>query len=182
MPPEVWHGNHDDPDTDPEPLGESWPVHFLKRYPRFDIHVQESLDIGHYQAMRPQIFHCYFQKLRTARKEFNIHPVDRYNMDETGFRIGIGGKQKVITRNARRRAFAQSSTTRDYVTVVECVSADKKVLPPFIILPGKNIMEAWVINTDMPEDYSLAVSDSGYSNDELCLHWVKHFNLHSAKN
>ncbi len=101
-------------------------------------------------------------------------------MDKTRFRIRIGGKQKVVTRDARRRAFAPSSTNCDFVTVVECVSADKCALPPFVILPGKSIMEAWVINTDLPDDYSLAVSDSCYSIDQLWLHWLKRFDRHSA--
>jgi transposase len=41
-------------------------------------------------------------------------------------------------------------------------------------------MEVWVINTGMPEDFSLAVSDTGYSNDELCLEWIKHFDRHTS--
>jgi hypothetical protein len=48
--------NHNDVDTDPEPMGESWPIHFLKRYPHFDVEIQETLDIGRFQAMRPQTF------------------------------------------------------------------------------------------------------------------------------
>ncbi len=67
------------------------------------------------------------------------------------------------------------------MTVVECVSADHTVLPPFVILPGKKVLEAWIINTDIPEDFSIAVSDTGYSNDGLLLHWWKHFERHSAK-
>jgi hypothetical protein len=90
-------------------------------------------------------------------------------MDEAGFRIGAGGKKRVVTRNARGRAYALSLTNRDYITVVECVSADKDLIPPLVILPGKRVIEAWVINTGMQEDFSLAVSETGYSNDELCL-------------
>jgi hypothetical protein len=32
----------------------------------------------------------------------------------------------------------------------------------------------------MPEDFSLAILDSGYSNDTLCLEWPKHFKHHSS--
>ncbi len=173
--------NHLDSKEVPEPVGEKWSQRFLKRYPDFDIQYQETLDIGRFEALRPVIFSEYFKKLQAAWKKYTIRPEDCYTMDETSFRIGIGGRQKVVTRTARRRAFAPSSTNRDYVTVVQCVSAGKKTLPPFVILPGKNIMEAWVINTDMLDDYSLAVSDSGYSNDALCFHWLKHFDTHSAR-
>jgi hypothetical protein len=42
-------------------------------------------------------------------------------------------------------------------------------------------MEDWVTKTGMPEDFSLAVSESGYSNDYLCLEWLKHFKHHRSK-
>jgi hypothetical protein len=47
--------------------------------------------------------HCiakiWFQKLLAVWIERDIKPCDINNMDETGFRIGTGGKQRVITRN-----------------------------------------------------------------------------------
>ncbi len=101
-------------------------------------------------------------------------------MDETGFRIGVGGRQRVVTRKPQCRCFAPSSTNRDYVTVIECVSAGQHVLSPMVVLPGKNVLEVWVTNTDLPANFSLAVSDSGYANDEISLHWLEHFEHHSA--
>jgi hypothetical protein len=74
-------------------------------------------------------------------EKYGIHPKDIFNMDEKGFRIGCGGKQKVVTRSAQHRCYASSSTNRDYVTVIECVSASKRLLPPMVTLPGKNLLE-----------------------------------------
>jgi hypothetical protein len=83
-------------------------------------------------------------------------------MDEMGYPISIRGKQKIMTRNAYHRAFASSSTNCNYVMVVECVSTDHNVLPPSVILPENNVLKAWMIYMDVPDDFSIAVSDTGY--------------------
>jgi hypothetical protein len=175
--------NHCGHASRPKPVSEKWVRRFLKRHKEheFVLCLQESLEIGRFQANKQEVIRTYFKKLFAALAKYRIDPADCYNMDETGFRIGVGGKKRVVTRNARRRAFAPSSTNSDYVTVVECVSAGRNAIPPLVILPGKNFMESWVINTDMPEDFSLAVSDSGYTNDQLCLQWLKHFERESAR-
>ncbi len=92
--------------------------------------------------MQPQISRCYFDKLQAALENFGIYPADCYNMDMTGYQIGIGAELKVITRNARCRAFGPSYTNCGYVTVVECVNAYRKALLSFVIMPGKNVAEA----------------------------------------
>jgi hypothetical protein len=162
-------------------VGTKWTVQFLLRHPEYEKRIQESLDIDRLKAHPPEIIRIWFEKLRKALAKYNIHLEDCYNMDETGFRIGTGGKQRIITRDVRRRCFAPSSTNREFVTVVRCISASQDVLPPMVILPGKTLLAVYVENTDMPDDFSLAVSDSGYTNDELCSHWLKHSKHHSAK-
>jgi hypothetical protein len=77
-------------------------------------------------------------------------------------------------------ALHQPQQIENYVTVIECVSAGQDVIPPMVILAGKNVLEVWVTNTDLPGNFSLAVSDSGYANDELSLRWLEHFEHHSA--
>ncbi len=49
-----------------------------------------------------------------------------------------------------------------------------------IIIAGVNILEKWGHN-DLAEDILLATSESGYSNDNLALEWLQHFDFHSQK-
>ena len=51
-----------------------------------------------------------------------------------------------------------------------------------LILAGKNHLEKWFQEEiDLPSNTLFAVSDSGSSNDELSMHWIHHFNRHSAR-
>lgn len=64
-------------------------------------------------------------------------------MDETGFQIGQGKVEKVITVFPEASASIGSSMTRKLVTVVECISAEGKPTNPFLILTGKHHLEDW---------------------------------------
>ena len=89
---------------------------------------------------REDIVH-YFEKFKKVIVDKGILPSDCWNFDETGFRIGCGGNQIVITLGARhkpnkdRKSFTiASETNRDYLTSVEAISAAGDVIPPMLIL------------------------------------------------
>jgi len=64
------------------------------------------------------------------------------------------------------------------VTVVECISADGKSIPPLVIVPGVMIMEKW-FHEKMTGHELVTVSLSGYTNEGICLIWLDHFIEHN---
>jgi hypothetical protein len=50
-----------------------------------------------------------------------------------------------------------------------------------VMLPGINVIEVCVTKTELLDEFSLAVSGSGYSTSDLCHQWLKHFQHHGAK-
>ena len=62
---------------------------------------------------------------------------DTYNYDETGVRLGIGKKEKVIVEATRGRIKSSTTTTRESCTLRECISADSDITPPLLVLKGK---------------------------------------------
>ncbi len=50
-----------------------------------------------------------------------------------------------------------------------------------IILSAKTHQQNWYANTDLHDDTLIAVSDTGYANDELSFEWLRHFDRHSAQ-
>ena len=63
-------------------------------------------------------------------------PQDIYIFDESGFRVGIGRNQWIITRNYDRTLSLGSNTNRESVTICETISGDGCVLPPMAIASG----------------------------------------------
>ncbi|USP74406.1 hypothetical protein yc1106_01680 [Curvularia clavata] len=67
---------------------------------------------------------------------------------------------------------------REWVIAIECVNASGWFLPPLVILSGKVHQNIWY--RDLPLDWTVGVSDNGWTIDELGVEWVKHFNQHIA--
>lgn len=116
----------------------------------------------------------WLKKFHDICLEFNIFPEDIWNGDESGFRVGMGKHQFVITLNGDKEITLGSSTCRELVTVIECISGGGKAIPPMVILPGILHMQSWYESTDMEDEFLLATSDTGYSHDEYGLEWLKH--------
>ena len=54
-----------------------------------------------------------------------LRSADIYDFDETSFRVRIGRLQKIVTRDPKAKAYIESSTNPDFVTVIETISAER---------------------------------------------------------
>lgn len=61
-------------------------------------------------------------------------PRDRYNFDESGFRIGSLRGHLIITFSDQKAAYLADSENCKSVTVIDTTSADRRVLDPVIIM------------------------------------------------
>lgn len=162
------------------PVSPAWATRFQKRHPQYFIRSQRALDIERKEAHNRKDIEIFFERWEAILKKYSVLPTDTYNFDETGFRIGMGRHQKIITRDPKAKVYIESSTNRDYVTVVETISADGNTIPPMVIMSSASHREHWV--PPSVEDGQLyGTSESGYSNDQLALHWLRHFDHWTAK-
>ncbi|RPB01258.1 hypothetical protein L873DRAFT_1677297, partial [Choiromyces venosus 120613-1] len=68
---------------------------------------------------------------------------------------------------------------RELISFCETISSDEHVLSPMIIIPRIIQLEPWYTTTSIIDNYLVGTSESGYSNDELSMKWLAHFELHS---
>ena len=111
--------------------------------------------------------------------ERSIKPESIWNMDETGFRIGIPGGERVIVPRTAKELYTPSPENRTSITILEAVSAVGKVIPPVLIIPGKIHMDSWY-HSNLEGTELVLLSDSGFSNSQLALRWLEHFATHTA--
>ena len=114
----------------------------------------------------------WYKDFRITWQVFGFQSSDVWNMDKSGFMVGMGKNQKVITKDPCQKLYLGSSTNYKLVTVVEAISAGGRTMPPMVILPGKCQQEHWYDRTSIEDQALVAVSDSGFLNDELALEWV----------
>jgi hypothetical protein len=113
--------------------------------------------------------------------KYGIQPDDIWNFDETGFIMGKIQPKKVVTTAERRgRPKLVQPGNREWVTVIEAVSAEGQSIPPFIIVKGKKHLRSWYEGSTLPVDWVIALSENGWTNNQLGLDWLKHFNEHTT--
>lgn len=168
-------------DPDRKPPSRSWFngwlhdnkfLHTIKTKPiahvRLESHTEESVK-------------KWFQELHDTCKKYKIKSSKRVlNMDEVGSRIGCPTGEHIIVPINVRDHYTSSPENRKSVTIIETIYADgRKPLPPFIITPGKKVMDNWVTQEELVGDEYVTCSPTGYTNNDIALDYLNHLILHT---
>ncbi|KAF1929830.1 transposase, partial [Didymella exigua CBS 183.55] len=165
-------------DPPPPPIGKCWVSRFINRQPELQTKWNRKFHSQRARCEDPVRISAWFRLVEETRLTYRIPDEDVYNFDKTGFMMGVASTSKVVTSSDTvGRATVVQPGNREWVTTIECVNASGWSIPPFLILAGKLHQASWY--QDLPPDWTVAVSDNGWTTDELGLDWVKHFNRHT---
>jgi hypothetical protein len=161
-------------------LSRSWGPRWLKKQQQSNalfIKKSKSIEAARQAAFDQPSIQLWFDKLHATILEHAIQPDDILNFDETGYRIGTAGDQTIVTFHPDRRSTLPNDTNHEHITLTETISAGGWVIPPVIIISGVLHLQHYF--QDLPDGYLLAVSDSGYTNNEISLATIKHIDKFS---
>ena len=164
------------------PPSQSWLTKYI-RIELYDYHFITTKPIAQQRTKaqdESKIIEWFEKYFRFIWKR-SIPPESIWNMDETGFRIGIPGCEKVIVPRAAKELYTPSPENRTSITVIETVSATGKVIPLVLVVPGKIHMDSWY-SKNLKGTELIQLSETSYSNSELALRWLQHFAKHTDDN
>jgi len=165
--------------TQSRTIGKNWIYRFHREHPSIKARLSRNRDAQRAKNEDPRIIKPWFERVLETRQKYGIADEDTYNFDETGFAMGLitsSKSLKVVTSSESvRRATVIQPGNRTWSTVIECINALGWALPPFVILEGKVHLQYWYQQQDLPLDWTIAVSDNGWTNDALGFHFIQHF-------
>ena len=162
----------------PQPVGQNWARRFINTQPELQMKWNRKFHSQRAKCEDPVIINAWFKRVEETRLAYGILDEDSYNFNETGFIMGVAATSKVvISSDTVGRAVLIQPGNREWVTVIEGVNAAGWAIPPFIILAGKVHQSGWY--RALPTNWVVAVSDNGWTNDELGYKWIQHFNRHT---
>jgi hypothetical protein len=160
-------------------VGQNWPSNFVARTPSIKTRLNRPYDYRRAKCEDPEVIGRWFQLVQAIVKEYGITNEDIFNFDETGFQMGVITSHTVITGTERRnRPKAIQPGDREWVTVIQGVSAAGWSIPPYVILKAKHHQAAWYSN-EIPKDWVIGVSENGWTTNEHGIEWLKHFNSYT---
>jgi hypothetical protein len=165
-----------------EHVGPTWARRLVNRTNELKMRFTRAKDHQRAKQEDPVVISNWFQLIANTKAKYGIIDEDTYNFDETGFQMGVIGSMKVVTGSERRsRPDLFQPGNREWVTVIQGISASGYALPPFIIYKGKNHLSGWYEETGIPSNWVFGVSDNGWTNNALGFEWLKHFNAHTEE-
>jgi phosphoglycolate phosphatase-like HAD superfamily hydrolase len=105
----------------PPVVGQNWTSRFIKLHGYLK-QWQRKLNANRPKAEQPAVVAEYFDKLLNTLGDRGVDPEDIWNMDETGFRIGMGKDQLIVTKRKRAHYFGIAEN-RESATAIEAISA-----------------------------------------------------------
>ena len=124
----------------------------------------------------------WFRLVENTKAKYGILDEDTYNFDESGFMLGVISTGAVVTGSKRRgRPKTVQQGNREWTSIIEGINAIGWAIPPFIIFQGKHHLSAWYKEPVIPGNWVINVSKNGWTNNELGLEWLKHFDKHTKE-
>lgn len=163
-----------------KPVGKNWAERFVTRTDKLKMAFTRAKDRQRIRQEDPEVISAWFKLVEDTIAKYGVNNDDIHNFDETGFQMGVIGSMKVVTGSERRRKpdLVQPGD-REWVTVIQSICAAGYTTPPFIIYKGRVHLSAWYEETDIPHNWKLSVSENGWTNNDLGLEWLKHFDAHT---
>jgi hypothetical protein len=168
-------------DRDAPPVGKRWASNFVKRHKELKTRYFRTYDYQRAKCEDPTAIRNWFRLVENTIAKYGITLADIYNFDETGFMMGVIASGMVVTGTERRgRPKSVQPGSREWITVIQAINAEGWTIPPFIIGAGQYHLANWYRENNLPDDWAIATSPNGWTDNELGLEWLKHFNRCTA--
>lgn len=157
---------------DYQPLGKLWVPHFIARNPRVASVVGRSIESSRTVAAKHDTIKAFMKLFERTRIELGIQTEDIWNMDETGVALGVCTNSQVIAASSKKKAYKASPEDREWVTILEVISAAGKKLQCLVIFKGKHIQSTWFPTYGTP-DWKYTTSKNGWTSYAIGYQWLK---------
>lgn len=124
-------------------LGANWHQQLLQHHSDVKRVIARGLDRTHAALMQnADVFKDYFELYKSLQEEYQITDQDTYNIDEKGFLVGAIQHEQVIIPVSERDTFLRQDGLREWVSVLETISADGGCISSYIIFNGSTSSRA----------------------------------------
>ena len=123
-------------------------------------------------ATTQAVLEPWFADLQRLIQKHEILAADFYNVDETGIALGVSRNANVIGSSSTDRTTIKSPEDREWVSIVETISALGRTLRPLVIFKGKTLQTSWFMSHKIP-DWLYTASENGWTSNAICVRWLE---------
>jgi hypothetical protein len=117
-------------------LGKNWLSRFLDRHPDLKTARNRGLDLKRITTAIPSQIEGWFAHVDDVVQRFNIHPQDRWNMDEIGYQLSHSQNELVVFDRRTGAPLLLVNGLTGWCSVLESISAIGDSMKPLVIHRG----------------------------------------------
>jgi hypothetical protein len=156
----------------PEIIGHNWVSRFLRRHPEIHTKVGVKIDTLRVQNTTTEALQAWFGLFESVQTTFQVDIANVWNMDETGIALGVCANQTVIGSSSTSRCYKKSPENREWVSIIEAISASGRRTRPLVIFKGQQLQSTWFNHEKIP-DSLYTTSTKGWTSNAICLRWLR---------
>jgi hypothetical protein len=157
---------------DYEPLGQLWVPHFITRNPRVASIVGRTIESARATAASYETIRAFLELFERTRVELGIQYEDMWNMDETGVALGVCTNAQVLASSTKKKAYIKSPEDREWVSIIETISATGVKLQCLVIFKGKHLQSTWFPAQGTP-NWLYTTSENGWTSNSIGYEWLQ---------
>ena len=93
-------------------------------------------------------------------------------MDETGCALGVCTNSQVVASSSKKKAYIKSLEDREWVSIIETISAVGVKLQCLVIFKGKHLQSTWFPAQGTP-DWVYTTSENGWTSNAIGYEWLQ---------
>ena len=153
-------------------VGNDWTKRFMRRHPEVYTKIGQKIDALRVQNTLPDILSAWFSRVKRVLTEYKVDPENVWNMDETGIALGVCTNQRVMGSSATSRIYKKTPENKEWVSIVETISAGGRSTRCLVIFKGKNLQSTWFKHTQVP-DWQYTCLENGWTSNNIAVEWLE---------
>lgn len=154
------------------PLGQLWVPHFIARNPQVASVIGRTIETARTTGAQYETVRAFLELFERTRIELGIQYEDIWNMDETGVALGVCTNTRVLASSSKKKAYIKSPEDREWVSIVEVVSATGAKLQCLVIFKGKHLQSTWFPAQGAP-NWLYTTSENGWTSNQIGYEWLQ---------
>jgi hypothetical protein len=115
----------------------------------------------------------WFGRLSDVIHHYNLISSRIFNIDEPGFQEGESSIRKDAGSRAIKSSQRGSSANTAWISIIECICANRTRLHPTVLFKGERPQPNWVsIDRPLPR-WNYQATNTGWVNSYITLSWLK---------
>jgi len=86
--------------------------------------------------------------------------------------MGLCSNGYVISGKGKCRVYVKAPHNREWVSILEAISAGGQSIRPLVVFKGQNLQSSWFPEVDVP-DWHYTTSENGWTSNKTGLEWLR---------